>query len=145
MNRNDMFYTCSLIEYIGRKTKQSRSEVVNRLGKETLNRIYTHADVFHSDIIDRVADEFIEECDITTGAYDNVAKCKYNVPDYWDIGEVYTRLIQDACVDGVDEIQLLIDIYNSWISEVISNFNSDFYYQPRDYIYECYKENKICA
>ena len=89
--------------------------------------------------------EFIEECDITTGAYDNVAKCKYNVPDYWDIGEVYTRLIQDACVDGVDEIQVLVDIYNSWISEANSNYNSDFYYQPRNYIAECYKENKVCA
>ena len=145
MNRNDLFYTCSLIEYIGRKTKRSRADVVNSLGKESIYRIYTYADVFHSDIIEKVADEFIEASNIQSGDYDNVSACKYNVPSYWDIGEVYARLIQDAYVDGEDEIQLLMAIYSSWISEAISNYNSDFYYQPRDYIYECYKENKVCA
>ena len=36
---NDLFYTCSLIDYISRKTKNIRSEVVNRLGKERLEDI----------------------------------------------------------------------------------------------------------
>lgn len=30
---NDLFYTCSLIDYIARKTKNVRSYVVNMLGK----------------------------------------------------------------------------------------------------------------
>ena len=73
MNRNDLFYTCSLIEYIGRKTKRSRADVVNSLGKESIYRIYTYADVFHSDIIEKVADEFIEASNIQSGDYDNVS------------------------------------------------------------------------
>ena len=32
---------------------------------------------------------------------DNVAACRYTVPDYWTIGEVYERLIED--VTGEDE------------------------------------------
>lgn len=30
---NDLFYTCALIEYISRKTKNIRADVVNKLGK----------------------------------------------------------------------------------------------------------------
>lgn len=30
---NDLFFTCSLIDYIARKTKNTRVEVVNALGK----------------------------------------------------------------------------------------------------------------
>ena len=33
---NDLFYTCSLIDYIARKTKNTRADVVNTLG---VNRI----------------------------------------------------------------------------------------------------------
>ena len=34
-NDSNLFYTCSLIEYIGREKKQRRSAVVNYLGKNT--------------------------------------------------------------------------------------------------------------
>lgn len=33
---NDLFFTCSLIDYIARKTKNKRSAVVDFLGKKTL-------------------------------------------------------------------------------------------------------------
>ena len=69
---NDLFYTCSLIDYISRKTKNIRSEVVNRLGKERLEKIYNLADVYHCDNIERVSDDFIEEANIKTGTFDNV-------------------------------------------------------------------------
>lgn len=59
---NDLFFTCSLIDYIGRKTKNTRADVVNALGKKRLEKIYDLADVYHSDNIDRVSDDFIEEC-----------------------------------------------------------------------------------
>lgn len=35
---NDLFYLCSLIDYIARKTKNIRSVVVNQLGKERLEK-----------------------------------------------------------------------------------------------------------
>lgn len=146
-NDSALFYTCSLIEYIGRQQKQKRSEVVRLLGTQTLERIYRYADVFHCEPIEKTAAEFITNCNISTGKYDNVAACRYTVPDYWTIGEVYERLIEDAAPggDAANIVQTLTEVYTSWVDETISNYNTDFYYQSRDYIYECYKEGKICA
>ena len=69
---NDLFFTCSLIDYIARKTKNERVEVVNQLGKKRLAKIYELADIYHSDNIDRVSDDFIREAGIQTGTFDNV-------------------------------------------------------------------------
>ena len=75
---NDLFYACSLIEYIARKTKNTRADIVNQLGQKRLEKIYELADVYHSDNIDRVSDDFIEEAQISTGLFDNVGECKYS-------------------------------------------------------------------
>ena len=42
---NDLFFTCSLIDYIARKTKNTRMDVVNTLGKKRIEKIYDLADV----------------------------------------------------------------------------------------------------
>lgn len=141
-----LFFACSLIEYIGRIQKRKRGEIVDALGDGTLRRIYKYADVLHCEPIMKTADEYIRMQNITEGDFDNVGACKYNVPDYWTIGEVYERLIED--ISGDDEAHIvdrLMEVYTSWISDAISNYNTDFYYQPRDYISECYREGKVCA
>ena len=69
---------------------------------------------------------------------------RYMLPDYWTIGEVYERLIEDICGDNEARvIECLIEVYTSWIDGAISNYNTDFYYQSLDYIYECYKEGRV--
>ena len=88
---NDLFFTCSLIDYIARKTRNRRSDVVNTLGKERIEKIYDLADVYHSDNIERVSDDFIAEAGITEGDFDNVGTCSYAIPSYWDVGKVYKR------------------------------------------------------
>ena len=40
-------------------------------------------------------------------------------------------------------INTLITVLTSWIIPKIDNYNSSLYYENPDYIYECYKENKI--
>ena len=76
----------------------------------------------------------------------NVKSCRYEVPDYWAIGEVYERLIEDLKKNsGKEVIDCIKEVYGSWINDAISNYNTDFYYQSRDYIYECFKEGQICA
>lgn len=143
-NNSDLFYVCSLIEFIGRKQKRKRSEVVADLGRDTLVRLYGHADVFHCEPIEKTADEFIARCGIQQGNYDNVAACRYLVPDYWTIGAVYERLIEDICQDNEEKVtEVLRKVYFSWIDAAISNYNTDFYYQSRDYIYECYMAGKV--
>lgn len=140
-NDSNLFFLCSLIEFIGRRQRQKRETVVLALGEKTLCRIYRYADVFHCEPIEKTADEFISSCGIQIGGFDNLAKCKYDIPDYWTIGEVYERLIEDVC--GQDLIKTLIEVYTSWIDGAISNYNSDFYYQPRDYISECYRAGNV--
>lgn len=140
-NDSNLFFLCSLIEYIGRQQRQKRENVVLALGENVLRRIYQYADVLHCEPIEKTADEFITSRGIEVGNFDNEAECKYEVPDYWTVGEVYERLIEDLCTD--DPIRTLIEVYTSWIDQSISNYNSDFYYQPRDYIRECYRAGDV--
>lgn len=145
-NNSALFYTCSLIEYIGRERKLKRSEVVHALGESAIRRIYRYADVFHCEPIEKTADDFITNLNIPEGDFDNVASCRYTVPDYWTIGEVYERLIEDLSGSREEDVlKNLMDVYTSWIDGVISNYNSDFYYQSREYILECYREGRVCA
>lgn len=141
-NNNALFYTCSLIEYIGRETKRIRRDVTECLGKSVIARIYEYADVFHCEPIQKVAYDFIDNMGITYGDYDNVSICKYKIPDYWDIGEVYERLIED-CYSDEEVLNGIWEVYHSWIDAKISNYNTDFYYQSREYIAACYKEGEV--
>ena len=141
---NDLFYTCSLIDYIARKTKNKRVAVVDALGKERIAKIYDLADIYHSDNIERVSDDFIEEAKISVGNFDNVGECQYAVPSHWDIGKVYKRLIkQVAEYENISIIDALIKVYNSFISAKIDDYNSSVYYENPSYIFESYKENKM--
>lgn len=141
---NDLFYTCSLIDYIARKTKNVRSYVVNKLGKERLEKIYDLADVYHCDNIERVCDDFIDEANIEQGSFDNVADCGYSIPTYWDIGKVYKRLIKRVAeYEKIDIISALEKVYNSFISPKIDDYNSSVYYENPEYIFECYRENQM--
>lgn len=145
MNKeNDLFYVCSLIEYIGRERKLRRADVVSALGEDSIRRIYRYADTFHCEQIAKVADDFITLRSIPSGDFDNVAKCRYAVPGYWDIGAVYARLIEDVA-NGADPVSKLMEVYASWMSDALSRFNSDLFYQSRGYIAECYRTGRILA
>ena len=141
---NDLFFTCSLIDYISRKTKNTRKDIVNSLGKQRVEKIYDLADVYHSDNIDRVSQDFIKEAGIREGNFDNVGDCGYAVPTHWDIGKVYKRLIKMAAEDeNISIVDALFKVYNSFISPKIDDYNSSVYYENPSYIFECYKENKM--
>lgn len=140
-NNNALFYTCSLIEFIARQTTNERKDVIQFLGDD-LERIYNYQDVFHCEPIEKVANDFIVRNKIPNGNYDNISRCKYSIPDYWDIGEVFERLIED-CYEEKDLFKGIREVYSSWIAEKIFNFNTDMYYQPRDYLAECYRTGEI--
>lgn len=141
-NNSALFYTCSLIEFIGRETKNKRIDVIEYLGQKEVAIILKYADVFHCEPIAKVADDFVQKDEIPEGNFDNVSSCKYDVPDYWDIGEVFERLIED-CYDEDRIVEGIFEVYHSWIAERILNFNSDLYYQSREYISLCYKEGIV--
>lgn len=138
-----LFYTCSLVEYIGRITHNERSVIIDLLG-EDLERIYKFQDVFHCESIEKVADDFIQRAKISEGQFDNVGTCKYTVPNYWDIGDVFSRLVED-CFSGMNDVAGIRAAFSSWIAPKILNYNSDLFYQSREYLAECYKAGEILA
>lgn len=141
---NDLFYTCSLIDYIARKTKNRRAVIVNALGRDRLAKIYDLADIYHSDNIDRVSDDFIKAAGILPGTFDNVADAKYAVPSHWDIGKVYKRLILGIAKErGIDVIDALIAAYNSFVSDKIDDYNSSFYYDNPQSILQTFLSGKL--
>ena len=146
-NDNDIFFVCSLIEHIARRTTNHRSVVVNALSRDKLQHIFKLADIYHSENIDKVRDELIDACNIETGHFDNVAATSYSIPTIWDIGKVYKRLIMNlASVRNTpDLIGVLIEVYNSWISRKIEDFNSSLYYENPDYIFQSYLKGDVLA
>ena len=138
-NANNLFFLCSLIEYIGRKTKNHRNVVVNAIGKNDLQHIFDLADVYHSENIDKLAFEFTEKHHIENGIFDNVASAKYSIPTHWDIGKVYKRLIIDINKkEDKPLIDTLFEVYNSWLSRKIEDFNSSVYYESPEYLFQSF-------
>ena len=141
---NDLFFTCSLIDYIARKTKNKRSAVVDALGRTFIQKIFELADVYHSDNIDRVSDDFITAAKIKLGDFDNLSSARYAVPSHWDIGKVYKRLILGIAREtGMDIIDALFAAYHSFVSDKIEDFNSSFYYDVPQNILNAYLNNEI--
>ena len=141
---NDLFFTCSLIEYIARKTKNRRADVANALGKAAISKIYDLADVYHSDNIDCVSDHFINSVKITDGSFDNVSAAKYAVPSHWDIGKVYKRLVLGIAREtGMDIADALLAAYNSFVSDKIDDYNSSFYYEAPNNILNAFLDGRI--
>ncbi|MDR1743872.1 MAG: hypothetical protein LBR48_08685 [Dysgonamonadaceae bacterium] len=138
-NANHLFFLCSLIEYIGRKTKNHRNVITNAIGKSELQHVFDLADVYHSENMDKLAFELIEKHKIETGFFDNVANAKYAIPTYWDIGKVYKRLIIAVCKkENKPLIDTLLEIYNSWLSRKIEDFNSSTFYESPEYLLQSY-------
>jgi hypothetical protein len=138
-NANNLFFLCSLIEYIGRKTKNHRNVIVNAIGKDDLQHIFDLADVYHSENIDKLTFEFTEKHNIENGIFDNVANAKYSIPTHWDIGKVYKRLIISIYKkDKKPLIDILSEVYNSWLSRKIEDFNGSIYYESPEYLFQSY-------
>ena len=137
---NDVFFVCSLIEQIARGTNNHRSVVVNALGRDKLQHIFDLADIYHSDNIDKISDELINSCKIEKGHFDNVVATHYSIPTIWDIGKVFKRLIMDVVNtrNTSDAIGVLMEVYNSWISRKLEDFNSSMYFENPDYIFQSY-------
>lgn len=141
---NDLFFTCSLIDYIARKTKNKRVIVVDTLGRSAIEKIYDLADVYHSDNIETVSDEFIKKSGLITGVFDNVGTSKYAVPSYWDIGKVYKRLILGIAKErNISIIDALFEAYHSFVSDKIDDYNSSFYYDTPQNILNAFIDGKI--
>lgn len=133
--KNDFFYVCSLIEYIARQTKNKRRVIVEALGREGIEKQLYDAEINHCLSFEQVSDELISQYKITNGDFDTITDCKYAVPSFMDIGKLYSIMIED-CAGSGEEVEELINIFSSFISDEISDFQTDVYYQNPSYL-EC--------
>ena len=140
--RNDFFYLCSLIEFTARKTKNRRGAIVRALGEKGVEKELYDAEVNHCLSFEQVSDELIERYGIKNGDFDTITGCAYTIPGFMDIGSLYCLLIED-CAEPGKEVQELIRIFTSFISDEISDFNTDLYYQNPDYLEWSYREGKL--
>jgi hypothetical protein len=137
---NDLFFVCSVIEYIGRKTKNTRATVVEKLGEKEIARILELADVLHCDPIENTGDGLIEKYHIADGDFDSIQECKYNIPTHFDMAKVYKRLITSVSeTKGISTVDALREVYCSWISAKIDDYNSSMYYESPQYLFESYQ------
>lgn len=140
--RNDYFYVCALIEYIARETKNHRKNIGEKIGEKGIRKLLYDAEVNHCLSFEQVSDEVIEYYKIRQGNYDTISKCKYSIPSYLDIGKLYSIMIEDCAKEG-EEVEELIKIFSSFISDEISDFRTDVYYQNPDYLEWSYREGKL--
>ena len=142
--KDDIFYVCTLIEYIARETRNHRKDIIAYFDKDDLSRQLRLAEVNHSLSFEQVSDELIEEYNISNGNFDTVAECKYTVQSITSIGRVYQMLVLAVCKDDNVE-QAMIDVFSSFISDEISDFNSNVYYSNPDYLRCSYLNGMMLA
>ena len=137
---NDLFFVCSLIEAIGRKTRNHRRVVINALGLSEIRHLLELADVYHSENMEKLVDDLTEKYRIQPGTFDNVAACRYTAPACFDIAKVYKRLIAAvARQKGSDFADALIEVYKSWIADRLDDYNSSMFFENPEYIYQSYQ------
>lgn len=138
MNKESLFYLCSVIESISQDNGIKKKEVVQYLGSKGIEHIYEYADVFHCLPLAQSTDE-ISQCYHIPKKSDKDDKKRIYV---WDSGEVYSRLIEDISTPQ-NWVAKLQEVYQSWICDYLDDVNLPIYWQPRSYIKECYLQNKI--
>jgi hypothetical protein len=139
---NDLFYVCSLIEYTARQTKNKRGVIVNALGEKGIMKQLKDACVNHCLSFEQVSGEMIADYNIPSGEFDTITGCKYKIPSYQDIGKLYSIMILDCAKDG-DIVTETMKIFSSFISDEISRFSTDCYYQNPSYLEWSYREGKL--
>ena len=142
--KDDVFFVCSLIESVDRKTKNHRQDAIRHLSKSEIERQLRLAEVNHCLSLDQVSDEWIEDFHIPDGDFDTVTECRYTVPSATSIGRLYQGLVLST-MKNEDAAQSILDVFSSFITDEISDFNSNVYYTNPDYLRCSYLEGKMLA
>ncbi len=140
--KDDLFYVCSLIEYVARITKNRRGVVVEKLVEKGIRKQLHDAEVNHCLTFEQVGDEIIEWYRIPEGEFDTITNCKYTIPGFMDIGRLYAIMIEDCAKEG-EEVEELMKIFTSFISDEISEFRTGLYYVNPDYLEKSYQEGYL--
>ena len=142
--KDDIYYVCTMIEYVARETNNHRRDIVGCLSKKNIEHQLKVAEVNHCLSFEQVSDEWVEQYAITEGKYNTIDNCKYSVPTVTSIGRVYQQLVLST-MEECEEAQAIMDVFSSFISDEISNFNSNVYYSNPDYLKCSYEAGYLLA
>lgn len=134
--RDDLYYVAALIEYMGRKTKNRRGDVVRCLGKEAFLQLFGAVDAYYGQSFEQVSDELIVQHRIPAGGFLPPAG---NIPYYWHIGGDYARLIRELEPDPALRPERMYDVFLSHLPDAICDFRTHLYSAPASeirYYYE---------
>ena len=127
----------------GRATKNRRADVIGYFSEKDIERQLKLADINHCLPIEQVSGELIEDYMIQEGSFDTVGECRYQVPSVLSIGRVYQRLVMNLAEDN--PAKAVKDVFSSFISDEISDFNSNVYYANPDYLQKSYEANHLLS
>ena len=144
-NEDDLFFVCTMIECVARTTHNKPKDIVAKISDSELIHELKVASVNHCLSFEQICDEWIEKFHIQNGKFENISECKYNVPTETSIGRVYQTLISNVCESDEELISTIRRVYNSFISDEISNFNSNVYYSNPDCIKCSYEAGELLA
>lgn len=113
INKDDLFYVCTMIEYVSRRTHNKCKDIVAKISDDELEHQLKVAEINHCLPFEQVSDEWIEQFGINNGTFDNITSCRYKVPSVTSIGRVYQRLIIFVNKDNEDAIKTI-----SWLKEI---------------------------
>lgn len=144
--KDNLYYLCCIIEYLGRMTNNKRDYIVNKVNRKNIEYIYENAQVLHCESIQSVCQQIIEECTIENGTYNIKDYSIDEPPRALAIGKLYSKLIlalleENNYKDNI--IDKTIEVLSSWLVFKITNFSSSLYYSVIEYLKECYMEGKI--
>ena len=109
--KDDIYYVCTMIEFVRRATNNHRKDVVKRLTKKSIEHQLKVAEVNHCLNFEQVCDEWIEQYSIPIGNYSMTSECKYSVPSVTAIGRVYQQLVIETAEEN-EEAQAIIDFFH---------------------------------
>lgn len=140
-----ILYTASLIEYVGRITKNHRYDIAERIGRSGFRRLLRNACVNHCLSFEQVSDELIEYYQIENGTYETVENCRFRVPSHIAIGQVYTRLVEEVSASEQDYEDVFYKVMTSRFTDKLTNFNSSWFFAPPDELAYYYKQETSLA
>ena len=113
--------------------------IVQALGESGIKKQLKDASMNHCLSFEQVSDEVIEYYHIKNGTFDKITNCKYSIPSVTAIGKLYSRIIIDCALPGKEIIELM-RLFESFISDKISDFKTGIYYENLSYLECSYQE-----
>jgi len=142
--KSDIMYVCALIEHVGRVTRNRNHDIVKMIGIDGIAWQLEHAQTSHCLTFDETSEELIEEYKIPQGNFDSVGNCTGNVPLPIHVARTYKSLIVNIAENSDKPLaQIIYDVFTSFISDEISNFNTSTFYENPSYIYHSYLEGEL--